>query len=231
MRYKDFTQGLAYKDFSVEFKDVTDKGNFIGYGSVFNNVDYGGDIVLPGAFTETLEKLDKSGRKLPVLYQHRSAEPLGVYDSHKEDDTGLLMTGNLLINDVQRAKETHALMKVGALTGMSIGYQTVDGSYDAKTGINSLIKLNLRETSIVTFPMNDVARIQTVKSQVALTEMLKKGNLPSLSEFENFLCEAGFSRTQSKAIAGHGLRKLHDQCEADGNTSAVLDVIQNWKLQ
>lgn len=231
MRTKDFTPGLSYKDFGMEFKDVTESGNFIGYGSVFNNVDFGKDIVLPGAFTETLERRAKSGRKLPVLYQHRSGEPLGVFDSHKEDDVGLLMTGSLLVKEVQRAKETHALMKIGALSGMSIGYREVEARYDSATKVNSLIKLDLHETSIVTFPMNDEARIQGVKGLITI-ECLKKGTLPSLSEFENFLCEAGFSRTQAKAVAGGGLRKLLDRCEADGNTTsaAVMKVLQDFKL-
>jgi len=224
------TPGLSYKDFNFEVKDITEKGNFIGYGSVFNNVDYGSDIVIPGAFSKTIAMLEKTGRKLPILYQHRSAEPLGVYDSQKEDDIGLLMTGTLLVGEVQRAKETHALMRVKAITGMSIGYKPVVESYDSKAGINSLIEVDLRETSLVTFPMNDLARVQDVKSNKLFAAMIAKGQLPTLPEFENFLCEAGFSRTQAKAIAGSGLRKLHDRREVDSNASAMLEALEAWKF-
>lgn len=229
---KDDQTGIKHQDFAFEVKDITEKGNFVGYGSVFNNVDYGGDIVMPGAFAKHLDEIRVTKKKIPILYQHRSGEPLGVYQKIDEDKAGLLMEGKLLIDDVQRAKETYALMKAEAISGLSIGYKTVVDSYDRETDIRKLIELKLRETSIVTFPMNDLARVGLVKS--AVSDILSKGQLPSLPEFENFLCEAGFSRTQAKAIAGGGLRKLSDQCEADGNAKnagAVMDALASFKLQ
>jgi HK97 family phage prohead protease len=218
---------MNHKEFDFDVKSIDDSGTFTGYGSVFGNVDGGNEIVVKGAFAESLAARAAKGRKLPILWQHRSGEPIGVYDSVKEDDRGLLMSGRLLINDVQRAKEAYALMKAGAVTGMSIGYGVVEDSVDSKTRVRSLKKLNLEETSIVTFPMNDDARVELVKS---MDRILKAGLMPSLPEFEDFLCEAGFSKTQAKAIAGNGLRKLLDRCEADGNTSDALAALKSFRL-
>lgn len=215
------------KSFDFEVKDITPTGSFTGYGSVFDVVDQGKDIVVPGAFADSLDAMARKGRRLPILWQHRHGEPLGVYESVKEDAHGLLMDGRLLINDVQRAKEAHALMGAKAVNGLSIGYRTLDFDFDSKTNVTKLKKLDLKETSIVTFPMNDDARVSAVKS---LGHLLKDGNLPSFAEFEDFLCEAGFSRTQAKALAGAGLRKLH-QCEADSNKAGeVVDLLKTFSL-
>lgn len=218
---------MKYKSFDFDVKSVEDTGTFIGYGSVFGNVDGGGDVVQQGAFAESLAQRAAKGRKLPILWQHRSGEPIGVYEDVKEDSHGLLMTGRLLVNDVQRAREAHALLKAGAVTGLSIGYGVVEDAFDSKTQVRHLKRLNLYETSIVTFPMNDEARIGVVKS---LDHILKGGQIPTLPEFEDFLCEAGFSKTQAKAIAGHGLRKLLDRREAESSTSEALRALETFRL-
>lgn len=216
---------LNTKDFDFEIKSVEENGVFLGYGSVFGNVDQGNEIVAKGAFADSLLQTAAKGRKIPILWQHRSGEPIGVYDSVKEDDRGLLMTGRLLINDVQRAKEAHALMKAGAVSGMSIGYGVVDDHIDSKTRTRTLKKLDLKETSIVTFPMNDEARVAIVKSR------LSNDDLPSLPEFEDLLREAGFSKTQAAVIANRGLKYLLDRSESGGETaSEVFKVLKSFDV-
>lgn len=217
---------MNHKSFEFDVKSVDDAGTFTGYGSVFDFVDHGNETVVKGAFSESLSAREAKGRKIPILWQHRSGEPIGVYDSVKEDGTGLMMTGRLLINEVQRAREAYALLKAGAVSGLSIGYQVLKDAVDNK-GVRHLKQLDLHETSIVTFPMNDSARIESVKS---INHMLKSGQMPTLREFEDFLCEAGFSNSQSKAIAGRGLRKLLDQCEADSKSSDALAVLKSFTL-
>lgn len=226
MKFKS-VNSMQFKSFDFDVKSVEETGVFTGYGSVFGNVDEGGEVVVKGAFAQSLAVMAAKGRKLPILWQHRSGEPIGVYEDVKEDDHGLLLTGRLLVSDVQRAKEAHALMKAGAVTGLSIGYRVLDDGFDPKGQVRYLKKLNLQETSIVTFPMNDEARVGIVKS---LDHFLKGGQLPTLPQFEDFLCEAGFSKTQAKAIAGNGLRKLLDRCEADGKSSDALQVLNDFRL-
>ena len=190
------------KDLSFEIKAVSDDGLFSGYASVFDNVDSYGDIVRKGAFVESIGEWVAKGKMPPILWNHDPSDPIGVYTKMQEDDKGLFVEGRLLIDDVPRARQTHALMKAGAIDGLSIGYKIKEYSFDVENDIRELLKLNLGEVSIVTFPANPETRIEAVKSR------LDAGELPTLPEFEKFLREAGFSKSQATAIAGHGLRKL-----------------------
>ncbi|MGQ2994271.1 HK97 family phage prohead protease [Variovorax sp.] len=224
MKYKDDSRLLKHRQVAFKAKEVNDDGTFKGYASVFGNVDSYGEIVEAGAFAESIARIKESGDPLPVLWQHRSGEPIGGSDVLSEDDHGLKTEGWLLTNVIPRANEAHALMKRRVVKGLSIGYYVEDSSYNDKTGIRTLKKLDLVEYSIVTFPANTLAQVDSVKS------IIEGGRLPSLSEFEGFLREAGFSKSQATAIAGNGLRKLLDRCETDGNTSDVLTALKEFRL-
>jgi HK97 family phage prohead protease len=203
--------GLKVRDFelSVKAADIGDDGTFTGSGSVFGVVDTYREVVQKGAFAESLAELQGKNRKVPVLWQHRSGEPLGIYTEVIEDEVGLKVTGRLLAEDIGQAKEALALMKAGAVTGLSIGYWVQESSLDEKTGIRTLTKLDLVEVSLVTFPANDDARVDDVKFKLA------HGELPTIPEFERLLREAGFSRTKAAVVAAHGLPHLL-QREAGG---------------
>lgn len=194
---------IKTKTFAFDVKSVDAKtGHFEGYLSVFNNKDSYGDIVLPGAFAKSLSRWNEKGRLPPVLWQHRSGEPIGPFTRMAEDGNGLWVEGELLVDDIPRAREARALMQAKAVSGMSIGFMAVEEDFDAKAGVNYLKELDLWEGSIVTFPANEQAQVTAVKN-------LCRGNdLPSLKDFEKFLREAGFSKTQATAIAGNGLAHL-----------------------
>jgi HK97 family phage prohead protease len=145
----------------LDLKHVEPDGTFSGYASLFNTQDLGSDIVLPGAFRDSLKERGSTGIKL--LYQHNPAEPLGVWESLKEDTRGLLVRGRLMLA-VARAREVLALMRAGALDGLSIGFRAVTGKRDARTGIRRLARIDLWEISIVTFPLLPEARVAHVKS-------------------------------------------------------------------
>jgi HK97 family phage prohead protease len=222
---------LEIKDleFTFELKATGLAGRFTGYGSKFGNMDSYREIVAPGAFKESLKTRKEKGMVLPILWQHRSSEPLGKYDVVREDDTGLYMEGQLMIDDIAQAKETYALIKAGVVNGLSIGYYVRSDSYDEKERIRTLTKLDLVETSIVTFPANDQARIDTVKS---FDQLVKSGRLPTLPEFENFLREAGgFSKSQATVVAGHGLSKLLSRSESGGNPADALQLLKQWNFK
>ena len=194
------------RSFNLEIKAVQEDGFFSGYGAVFGNVDWYNDVILPGAFAKSLEKWAEKNKMPPVLWNHNDGEPIGVYTSIDEDSKGLFVEGRLLIDDVPRAKSTHALLKAGAIDGLSIGYKTKKANQQTN-GIRELIELDLGEISIVTMPANEESLITSVKSK------LEEGELPTLPEFEKFLRESGFSKTQSTAIAGKGLRHLLSESE------------------
>jgi len=198
---------ITYIDRPFEVKSVEDTGIFTGYGSVFGNVDSYREIVAPGAFAESLAAWKDSGRLPPVLWQHRSGEPIGPYLEMREDTHGLMVKGHLLVDDVARAKEARALMKAKAVNGLSIGFVTRDDSFDKLTGIRTLKKIDLWEVSIVTFPANAAAQVNTVKSAIEALE--------TLSDCERFLRDAGgLSRAQSTAVIGR-IKALSGQSESD----------------
>lgn len=199
---------LKIRDFDLSVKAVSDDGLFSGYGSVFGTVDSYREVVAPGAFSESLAEIKAKGRPVPVLWQHRSGEPIGVYTSLVEDAHGLKVEGQLIIDGVARAKEAHALMKAGAVSGLSIGYYVREDSWDEKERVRTLKKVELVEISLVTFPANDDARIDAIKSKLA------HGSLPTMPEFEQILRDAGFSKSQSAVIANRGLKHLLDRSES-----------------
>lgn len=214
---------LKHRQVGFKADKVADDGTFSGYGSVFGNTDFGGDIVAPGAFADTIKRIKASGDPLPALWQHRSDSPIGAYDVLAEDDHGLKLDGFLLIDDLPLAKQAHALMKRRIVKGLSIGYYVEKSNFNEKTGVLTLQKLDLREISIVTFPMNDLAQIEEVK------QMVKGGKLPTLREFEEFLRDAGFSKTQAAEIATRGLKQA-DRGDPEAATAGLLSALQSVKL-
>ena len=178
-------------DFDCEWKATDDSGTFTGYGSVFNITDKGGDIVASGAFADTLAAAKTAGRLPAMLWQHRQAEPIGVYTSMEEDSLGLKVTGKLALK-TSRGAEAYELMKMGALSGLSIGYRVRDDSWDRVTGVRTIKKADLFELSLVTLPMNDASRVSGVKAIE---------DLDSLSEIERHLRDAcGLSKSEATAL-------------------------------
>lgn len=213
------------KSIPLEIKASSDSGTFAGYGAVFNVLDKGGDIIAPGAFAKSLAGWKAAGRNVPMLWQHDTDEPIGHWPELKEDEYGLYGTdAQLWLEDAPYARLAQKGMKTNTITGLSIGYRVKRFSKDNATGVYTLQELDLVEISVVTNPMNDYARVSSVKS------MIEAGRLPSLSEFEDHLREAcGFSKSQATAIAGSGLSKLLPRGEPAG-TGDVLAALSGFKI-
>jgi hypothetical protein len=141
---------------------VTGDGAVEGYASLFGEVDQARDMVMPGAFTQTLQ--NRGLRRIPMLFQHDPAEPVGIWLELREDWRGLWARGRL-IPEVARGRELLALVREGAIDGLSIGYRTVRGRIDPKTRIRRLYQVDLWEVSIVTFPLLTGARVHAVKGR------------------------------------------------------------------
>lgn len=144
----------------AELASVEADGTFTGYASLFGKADLGRDMVMPGAFRASLMRRGAGGVRM--LYQHDPAEPIGAWLEISEDARGLFVKGRLTAG-VARASEVLSLMRAGALDGLSIGYRTVRGRTDARTGIRHLLEIDLWEISVVTFPMLPGARVAQVK--------------------------------------------------------------------
>ncbi len=209
---------MAHKtlDFGFQFKATKDDGTFEGYGSVFNITDGGGDIVVPGAFADTLATQKAAGRMPAMLWQHRPSEPIGVYTHMEEDAVGLKVSGQLALKTT-RGAEAYELMKMGALSGMSIGYRSRDDSYDRVTGVRTLKKLDLVELSLVTFPMNDASRISSVKSAIEEIETIR--------DAERFLRDSGLSRTESVAFISR-VKSLGPRDAGEDDMQTLVDALK-----
>src|SRR5690606_40524826 len=92
---KDFRQTLAdeTKAVACDLKAVDADGSFAGYASRFGVVDLGRDLVLPGAFAESLAR--RGPRGIKMLFQHDTAEPIGVWLEVREDAHGLYVRGRI----------------------------------------------------------------------------------------------------------------------------------------
>jgi len=199
---------------------------FSGYGAVFNNVDGYSDVIAPGAFTKYLEKVTEGKDQWPLmLSQHggwgvtaQDLTPIGVWTSLAEDEKGLHVTGTLA--NTPRGQEHYTLIKMlprPAISGLSIGFHAIE-TVNGKKGdpfARMIKQIDLVEVSLVSRPANDKAQILSVKSANDFT----------IPEFENFLREAGFSRSEAKAIANKGYRSVLGQREVDKNEFKELSTI------
>ncbi len=205
-----------------------DWGTFEGYGSVFGNQDRDGDIVARGAFADSL----KSG--LPaLLWQHDQKAPIGRFDVVREDKRGLYVKGRLSMSG--RGREAYDLLKMGALNGLSIGFVTREATRDKLTGARTILKADLMEVSMVTFPANELARVQSVKaqsdSQKAQNDMLKES--PMINDtrtFERLLRDNGFSRTRAKAITAKGFRAGDLQPDESAEIAEMITELKARRL-
>ncbi|WP_448216282.1 HK97 family phage prohead protease [Endozoicomonas sp. 2B-B] len=207
-------------DAPLKIKSVSESGEFSGYGSVFGVKDSYSDIVLPGAFKESLNHWQEKAQLPAMLWQHRMDEPIGVYTKMEEDDEGLYVEGRLLIDDDSLAKRAHAHMKAGSLSGLSIGYSLNDYEWDKDKGAWLLKDIDLWEVSLVTFPANDEARISDVKTA------LSRGEEVSPKQIERVLRDVGLSRTQAKAFMSEGYSALNQR---DADDEAALEALKSFK--
>lgn len=152
---------INYKSFEFKAQSLNEDNDYFyfeGYASTFGNVDSYGDIVMKGAFTDSLKQ------RMPVLLeQHRADKPLGVCVSAAEDEIGLFVKV-MMPKANTNCQNNYALLKCGAINSLSIGYIAVKWNRDEQKNITYLEKLDLFEFSVVTFPANPMAKITAVKS-------------------------------------------------------------------
>ena len=128
-----------------------------GYAAIFDVPDRGRDVVRAGAF-RGVEALVASSEGVPLLWQHGAETPVGRVIAAHEDTRGLRVVADLAAGS-RAADEAAALVRAGALTGMSFGYRTRRARRDRVRGLRELIELELVEVSLVTFPMQPLARV------------------------------------------------------------------------
>ena len=201
---------LSRKSYPMEIKEISEEGYFSGYGSVFDVVDDWDDVIVRGAFAETLQK------KTPVmLWQHDSAEPIGVYERIREDEIGLWLEGRLLL-DIEKGREAHILLKNRAIRGLSIGFLPLAWEWETRDNkrVRVLKDIDLWEVSLVTFPANPKAVVDEVKTVRGL---------------ENFLRDAGLSRSEAKAALAAIRADSQRDAEVEEAKKAALNLISKMR--
>jgi len=214
---------LKHATAALELKAADDEGYISGLASAFHVVDSDDDVIMPGAFSKSLEA--RGDKPFPLLWQHHSREPVGTFTA-RENEQGLALTGQLLVNDVAKAREARALAKAGALGGMSVGFmiKRAEPREDCNRGGLNIFEVDLWETSLVTFPANPAAQISAVKSALA------EGGLPTVRDFERMLTrDAGFTRSQALTIIKSGFDSLATRDAGDDDAEDWEQVIQALK--
>lgn len=113
--------------------DGLGEGQFRALVSVFGNKDSYGDVVLPGAFTDTLAEWAKSGNPVPVFWSHRMDDPdmcVGECVELKQTDRGLEVLGQIdLDDDARKARQVYRLLKGRRVTQFSFAYDVIEGAF------------------------------------------------------------------------------------------------------
>jgi HK97 family phage prohead protease len=219
------THDYQIKDnINILFKkeDVDDEGVIRGYGSTFNGKpDLHGDVIKPGAFTETIANNGIFGNGIKFLWQHFTSQPIGIHEEISEDRKGLLLKSRLAL-DIQAGHDAHVLAKMGAIDSYSIGYKIEDSKEKVRESIRifELLKLALYEVSLVTFPANPKARVTEVKSAIE--------NAKTERQLENALREVGLSRKAAQylvSLCKPTLRVIKGK-HGEGNLRDVLKTLK-----
>jgi HK97 family phage prohead protease len=192
---------LEYKYVPLELEEKgLEEGGVRGIAAAYNNVDHGGDVILPGAFQDAISK----GQKLKMLWQHDPSEVIGVWDKLTDSPKGLRVEGRF-IKGIRRADEAQILLKEAAIDGISIGYRSkkFDFMKTEKGMVRQLKEVELFEASIVTFPMNPKAVVTDVKQ------------LSAPREVETILRNAGVPAAFAKLVASHGFEEAKRRLDPD----------------
>lgn len=200
---------LSKIDAPFEVKAADGEGNFEGYASVFNNVDLGDDIILPGAFTKV--KTTRSGQLKLALF-HDLTRLVGAAD-FKQDDRGLYIKGRMNLK-VSYARDAYELMKDGTLDSMSIGFNTITAAYEERAGrtVRVIKEAELWEASVVPFGMNPEASIDSVKSDIRCFERALRERM-------------GLSQKEAAAVASQGFPALYR--DGASGATATVDELKN----
>jgi uncharacterized protein len=201
--------------FEFKASAVEASGTFAGYASTFGGApDSYGDIIAPGAFSETLKDHLAKASVPAMLWAHQTSNPIGRWTSLKENAHGLAVQGKLTLA-TQRGAEAHALMKDDAL-GLSIGFRVNPGGEAYQRSNRILKSLQLFEVSAVAIPANPGARVTGVKS----AEFMRP---QSIRDFEAALRDVcGFSVREAKRIASAGWPALLRRDDAEGEEIAAM---------
>lgn len=207
--------GLKKKGFEVKkekaFKaEMNDSGQISGYFSTYDKDPDGyGDIIAPGAFTDTIKAREATGHPFPLCWNHDLNQIIGAVDSIEDTEKGPFMKAHFF--DTPLAQEKRVLVKEGVVYQFSFAYDTLEEKsvkLDDGTRANELDKVEVFEISVVPIPANQHAVVTDIKSG----RRNSKKDLETMDAIEEAL---------KNALASlHSLREaVNDNGEPDQNGS------------
>lgn len=201
----------AYLDSRIEVKSFNDEtGEFEGYASTYGNVDNGNDMVCKGAFDDTLA----TGQLPALCLQHKMDNVIGEWLEMKSDAKGLLVKGKIWINKgIGDAERAWLMLKSKGPKGLSIGF-IAKAAKKAANGVRMITKAALKEISVVTYPMNELAQVTSMKSE-AWDELLEAKYSPDQERDDHGRFSAGASVTVRSSTGG-SIRGTVDRTNAQG---------------
>lgn len=161
---------MLQKQAPAAFAALEAEGRIEGYGTIFDVPDLEGDIIAPGAFAASLTRHRQAGTAPRLLWQHDPTQPIGRWVEVREDARGLRLTGQLAL-DTQAGRDAYALLKQGALDGLSLGF-VIRRAEAAGLGQRRILEADLLECSPVTFPCHPDARVLTIKTSASTKEQI-----------------------------------------------------------
>ena len=214
--------------FDLEFKEVSEEGSFEGIASIFNKVDHGGDMILPGAYAETIKDMKAQNRVIPFLWRHREEDVIGGVTHLEERKEGLFVQGTVVPSISEVAKKAYSLMKAGLARSMSIGYIVPQGGATKSNGVRKISKLDLMEISFVPVGMDPFANMTDVKSLSDIRGRLAAGDLLSEREWELLLKEnCNLTNAEAERAIRVNLKKgLGDPVKANNEAAEILKDIR-----
>ncbi|WP_062208029.1 HK97 family phage prohead protease [Aureimonas sp. AU12] len=150
-------------DLSFRFAAPDESGIFTGLAAVHTEPNSHGETIRFGAFKRTLAEHKRAGTRPLMLRDHDPRAIVGVWETIVETDKGLAVTGRF-IRETAGGAEAYALVKAGAVNGLSIGFRA-RADTRGPNGSRIITDIDLVEISLVGLPSAARARIKTIHSQ------------------------------------------------------------------
>lgn len=198
---------MNHATFPLDLKSLSEAGQIIGLAAGYGNIDSHGEIFAPGAFAKSIAAIGAAGRSPAMLLHHDLRRPAGRWDSFSEDRIGMTVQGTLAL-DAADGREAYALLKGGALKGLSVGFRPVQAR-EGKDGTRVITEAELFEVSLVSVPSNPMTQISGVKT------------VSDVRELETLLREAGMSSRRAKVAASAAWKAANGDNENDEMAARV----------
>lgn len=195
--FSDKLQDMEYKSNIREIKAIQEGKNLFieGYAAVFGNKDSYGDIIVPGAFAETIS--GANGKRIKLCYQHDFDDIIGKIIELREDEKGLFMKAK--ISNTTMGKDIAELIQDGAIDEFSIGYSAV--SWEITEEARLLKEVKLYEISLV-------GRAANVEAVLTSTEVKKEKEIVELTDEEIMQKKAELEKEIERRIFNKFLKSI-----------------------